>query len=90
MMDYARRMVGSDTMDEEQLRQIREQQEVGVPGGWGRGLGAVGRGLGAVGEGGSMIYYARRMVGSDTMDEEQLRQIREQQEVCVPGGWGEG
>ena len=46
----------------------------------------VGRGLGAVGAGGSMMDYARRMVGSDTMDEEQLRQIREQQEVCVPGG----
>ena len=28
MMDYARRMVGSDTMDEEKLGQIREQQEV--------------------------------------------------------------
>ena len=34
-----------------------------------------------VGAGGSMMDYARRMVGSDTMDEEQLRQIREQQEV---------
>ena len=28
MSDFARRMVGSDSMDEEQLRQIREQQEV--------------------------------------------------------------
>ena len=28
MSDFARRMVGSDTMSEEQLRQIREQQEV--------------------------------------------------------------
>ena len=43
-----------------------------------------------MGAGGSVMDYARWMVGSDTMDEEQLRQIREQQEVCVPGGWGEG
>lgn len=29
MQDYARKVIGSDSITEEQLKQIREQQEVG-------------------------------------------------------------
>lgn len=30
MQDYARKVIGSDCISEEQLKQIREQQEVGL------------------------------------------------------------